>query len=324
MPRRRRHFSRLELVYFLVGLGLLLGGSIWLDRNGSSVIAAVSSKREEIAVHDSPRGEWSRWYRVGVDVPRGDGIVVGAIVTVPRERFDSLRVGDRIAIRYLPALPLYARAADRSTAQVVGEGVVMFLGDSFLTRILLWLVIGAALLWLMARVATAAVFAAGAVWIVAAFPLLFPAAVPIRLGTAETTARVEDVRLVTKSPEGRYARTHGGAGRVDLGLQELPTPYRVVRFRFAAPGQPDSVRAIDAVDASSVPGLGIGSILPARYEPEAPREARLSLGARSFRERNRYHGWIWILGVGLLLMFGAAAWSEARRRAPWWKPVNGA
>ncbi len=313
-----RGICRGYLVCSVLLAGSLLGGSVWLDRKGTPVIATVSSKREEIAVHDSPRGEWSRWFHVGLEFPHDDGALGTSSVSVPRERFDSLRVGDRVAIRYLPALPRYARTADRSTAQVLRELGSEFAADSFLTPLLIWLAVGAAGLWLMARIATPAVFAAGTVWIAVAFPLLFPAPAPIRLGPAETTARVDDVRLFTKSPERRF-RCSGGQC-VDLGIRELAMPYQVVQFRFAMPGRPDSVLGADAVDSASIPAIRAGAILPVRYDPSAPREARLSLGARTFRERNRYHLWVSVVGVGLLVMFGAALYrarmirkDEARR-----------
>jgi hypothetical protein len=284
---------------------MLLGGSVWLDRNGTPVVATVSSKREEIAQHDSPGGDWSRWYRVGVEFEHSDGAPRIATLTVLRARFDSLRVGDHIPIRYLPAFPLYARAADGSTVQVLRDAGSELVGNRFLTWLVIWLVMGGAALWLVARIGTPAVFAVGAVWIAFAFPLLFPAPTPIRLGPAEATAKVDDIRLITKSPAGRYVRTHGG-GNVDLGLRELRMPYQIVQFRFAMPGGADSVLGVDAVDSASVRGLSVGAMLPVRYDTGAPREARLSLGARSFREENRYHLGVPVVGVGLLVMFGAA------------------
>ncbi|MGH7630270.1 MAG: hypothetical protein ACREOF_13005 [Gemmatimonadales bacterium] len=308
-----RSSGRRYLVCSFLLAGVLLGGSVWLDRNGTPVVATVSSKREEIAVHDSPRGEWSRWYRVGVKFQRVDRALGTATVTVPRERFDSLRVGDQIAIRYLPAFPRFAQTADGSTAEMLRELGAEFAADSFLTPLLIWLAVGAVGLSLTARIATAAVFAAGSAWTAVALPLLFPAPAPIRLGPAQTTAKVDDVGLITKSPAGRYVRTYGGRN-VDLGIRELAKPYQVVRLRFAVPGRPDSVLAVDAVDSASVPGLRAGAILPVRYDPRAPREARLSLGARTFQERNRYHLRVPVIGVGLLVMFGTAGW-RARRAA---------
>ena len=49
MPPGRRRVSRLELAYATVCLGLLLGGSLWLDRNGTPVGATVTGKHEELA-----------------------------------------------------------------------------------------------------------------------------------------------------------------------------------------------------------------------------------------------------------------------------------
>ncbi len=306
---------RLQLVYFIVCLGLLLGGTVWLDRNGTPVTATVSSKLEEVAVHDSPRGAWSRRFRVGVTFDGSDRGLGASSVTVPRERFDSLRVGDAIAIRYLPAFPTSARTADRSTLGVLRQAGCELLGNPFLTRFAIWLAVGGAALWLMARIAAAAAFAAGTVWIASALALLFPAPAPTPLAAAETTARVEAVKLITKSPEVLYTRSHGGGQRVDLGFRELAMPYQVVRFRMALPGWPDSVLGVDAVDSGSVPGVAPGAVLPVRYDPGSPRDARLRDGARTFQDRNRYHFRWLVVGAGTLMVF-AAALRGSRRRQP--------
>jgi hypothetical protein len=303
--------SRMQVVCVTACAGLLVGGSVWLDRNGVPVNATVGSKREEIAVHDSPLGEWSRWYRLGVEFPRSDGAPGRATLTVPRRLFDSLREGDRIPIRYLPALPMYARSADRSTMRVLRDAGAELSSNPFFTAFVIWLAAGGAGLWLLARLGAPAVFAAGAAWIVAGLMLLFPAPAPIRLAAAETTARVHDVKLITKSPEERYSRTYGG-GKVDLGFRELTLPYHIVQLRFAVPEWPDSALAVDAVDSASVPGLAAGALLPLRYDPRTPREARLGVGTRAFRERNRYHFRWLVAGAGILVMLFAALRTRAR------------
>jgi hypothetical protein len=313
MPRINRS-GRGYLLPFLLLAGSLLAGSVWLDHKGSPVIATITGKHEELSLHDSPRGEWSRDYRVGVEFEIGDGAFGSSSIRVSRGRFDSLQIGEPIAIRYLPALPRYARTADRSTPQVLREAVSVFLDDSFLTPLMTWLAVGGTALWILAHFATAAVFVAGVMWIVFALVLLFPAPTPIRLGAAETSARVEDVRLVTKSPSGRYVRTHGGTGSVDLGFRNLARPYQVVQFRLAVPGRSDSVLAMDAVDSASIPGLGLGATLPVLYDPRTPRNARLGVGTRTFRERNRYHLKWPVVGVGALIVFGAALHGSRRRQ----------
>jgi hypothetical protein len=299
------------MVYFVLVLGLLLGGSLWLDRKGTLVAATVTGKLEEVSVHASPQAAWTRWYRVGVEFNAERGGLGMATVSVPQERFDALRKGDTLAIRYLPAFPLLGRTADRSTAQVLREAGSQLVGDPFLTRFVVWLLAGGLALWLMARVATAAVFVIGAAWIAAAFPLLFPAPAPIRLGPAETTAKVEAVRVVAKAPEagpGRRRRYSSESSR------RLAMPYQVVQLRLGVPGRPDSVLAVDAVDSASVPGLAVGTVLPVHYDPRAPREARLRVGQRTYRERNRYHLRVPVLGVGLLGILAAWGWRARTRR----------
>jgi hypothetical protein len=54
MPRRRRRVSRLSLFYFVVTLGLLVGGSVWLDGRGEVTTARVASKQEEAAPLATP------------------------------------------------------------------------------------------------------------------------------------------------------------------------------------------------------------------------------------------------------------------------------
>jgi hypothetical protein len=309
--RSGRRISRLHVMIVLACLALLLGGSLWLDRNGTPVTATVGSKREEIAIHDSPLGEWSRWYRLGVEFPRSDGVPGTATLTVSRERFDSLREGDRIAIRYVPAFPLLARSADHSTVQVLRNAGGEVAADRFFAGALTWFILGGAGLWLMARLGTTAVFAAGAVWIAAGLVLLFPAPAPARPGATGTTARVHDIKLITKSPEERFSRTYGGH-KVDLGFRELALPYHIVQFRFVVPDWPDSVLAVDVVDSASIAGLAAGAVLPIRYDPHTPRDARLVPGTREFRKRNRYHfGWL-VVGSGLLGMVVAALGTRPR------------
>ncbi|HET6579406.1 MAG TPA: hypothetical protein VFG66_13865, partial [Gemmatimonadales bacterium] len=67
MPRRRRRVSKLSFFYFVVTLGLLVGGSLWLDQRGDTAAAVVKSKHEDIIVHRVPRGGWARYHRAGVE-----------------------------------------------------------------------------------------------------------------------------------------------------------------------------------------------------------------------------------------------------------------
>jgi len=306
VPRRRRR-SRLSLLYALVIGGLLVGSSVWLDYRGERVVAPVTAKRERITVVHEPQGSWDRWYEVGVGVAGSAGDPWVANVGVPRERYESLRVGDSIEVRYLPALPLFARTSDRSTATVAWEAAKRILG----VPLLLWAAGGAAALWIAARVGTVAVLAGGVAWIAAGVAFLCRAPVPSAPSGAESPARVTAVTLVSKAPARGRSRTRS---RVARSIRRLAVPYQVVQLQLVPRGRPDPVLVVDAVDSGSVRGLAVGAELPVRYDPAAPREARLAVGTRSFVERNRYHYLPIVLGLPLLGLLGGLAFRWDRRR----------
>jgi hypothetical protein len=310
MTARKRR-SLLTTFYFVATLGLMVGGSLWLDQRSDTVLATVSGKTEEIQFSYVPQGAWYRFHRVGVTFTTADGRPGMATIGATRERFDALHQGDTLSIRYLAGLPLIARSADRSTATVVRELVARILSDHILMPLLLWIGGGFILLLLAARVSTSAIFVAGALWTAVGFPLLLPAPERVTLPATETEARVTGVSLVERAPERRTTRrrTHGGSS-----IRRLAVPYQVVQLRLAVPGLADSVLAVDAVDSGSTAGLVFGAILPVRYDPDSPREARLVQGTRTFMARNRYHFLVPVVGVGALGTLGAWGWRRRRAR----------
>ena len=315
MPRRRRRASRLSLFYFTVTLGLLVGGSLWLDHRGETATGVVTSKHEEIIVRRVPRGGWDRYYRVGVEFGVQGGQLGMATVTVPQARYDALRSGDSMPVHYLPAFPLLARAADRSTGQVVGDLAGRAAADPWLMPVLMWLAGGGLALWIASRIATVAIVVTALAWMALAFPTQFPAPRPLPPVTTETTARVSAVTLVTKAPAGTRPRTRSRVGRRSPdSVRRLAMPYEVVQLQFAPNGRTDSVVAVDAVDSASVAGLTAGAVVPIAYDPRSPREARMTLGSRTYRDRNRFHFLVPIMGLGLLGMLGAWGWRHRRLR----------
>jgi hypothetical protein len=318
MTRKRSRASILGTVYFLALAGLALGASLWFDRRGERVMATVQDKREEITVSQVPQGWWYRWYRVDVEFPTRDLGPMRSTVSVPRARYDSLRPGDRLEIRYLPFFPLLARTSDRSTATVVWDLASGLVADPSVWRLLLWLAGGVIGLWIASRIGTPVVVVVGLLWVAAAFPLLFRGSgppAPSASSSAETMGRVEGVSLVTKAP----ARHGGRRSRLPRGssIRRLAVPYQVVQVSFAVPGRPHSVLAVDAVDSGSVRVLELGATLPIRYDTRNPRLARLSQGARTFVERNRYHYLVPILGVGAVgVLFAWGARSRRTKKAP--------
>jgi hypothetical protein len=307
--RRRRRSSPLGLFFALVLTGLLVGGSVWLDRRGESVLAPVQSKSERVTLMHDPQGGWYRWYELGVGVGNSGAGPWIATIEVPEERYDSIRIGDSVAVRYLPQLPLFARASDRSTAMVAREAVQRV----GIIPLLLWITCGVAGLWIAARIGTPVILAGGLAWIAAGFPVLLRAPVPAIPAASEGKARAEVVTLVTKSPE-RRSRGRRRVVRSD-SMRRLAVPYQVVQLRLALPGRGDSVLAVDAVDSGSVPGLAVGAELPVRYDPKAPRNATLLQGTRAFVERNRYHYLPGVIGIPLIGMLAALGFRRRPRLA---------
>jgi hypothetical protein len=299
------------VVYFVVITGLLVGSSVWLDRRGETAVATVTSKHEEVTIQQEPRGGWDRWYRVGVEFPARDNNLGMATLTLPRRRYDALRVGDTIGVHYFPAFPLLARAADRTTLQAAGDAAGRLVSTPGLRPSLVWLLAGVVGLWIASWIATPLVVLAGLGWMGAGLLLLFPRVSPAPPGSATTTARVTAINLIAKAPARNGSRRHRALGDQ---ARRLAMPYQVVQVRFPSPGHPDSTLAVDAVDSGSVAGLRVGTELPIRYDPRSPRNAQLAAGARTYLERNRYHFRTPVIGIALLGILAAWGARTSRRR----------
>ena len=306
---RKRRVSWLSVFYFVVTLGALVGGSVWLDRRGAPVVAKVNSKTEEITVTHDPQGGWYRYYRVGAEFDAA-GTLMSATVTVNRERYDALHLGDSLEIRYLPALPLFARTPDRSTTTVAAEAAHHLLGS----RLLWWIGVGVPAMVIAARIGIVPIVVTGLFWMVAGYVLLLQAPrVPAPSGV-ETTARVRSVTLVTKSPARRSpSRRRSRAFRSESATR-LAVPYEVVQLQVPVAGRPDSLLAVDAVDSGSVSGLAVGAMLPVRYPTDDARGALLSEGTRTFIVRNRYHYLPAVVVVPLLGMLAGWGFRSRRKR----------
>ena len=305
--RRRRRTSGLELFYGLVTVGLLAGGSVWLDRKGVPVTGHVTEKHERIVVGAEPSGDWDRYYEVATTFDLPGGGASQATVRVPRDRYDALHAGDPMEVRYLPQFPLLARTSDRSTVSVARELAWRLAG----IPILIWLVGGLLALWIAARIGTIPVLAVGAGWIAAAYPLLFSPPSRESARPAAATAEVRGVTLVDKAP----ARASRSRRRSSGFNRRLKVPYQVVQLLVPVQGGRDTVLAVDAVDSGSVRNLAFGARLPVQLNPAAPRDARLAEGTRRFVEANRYHFFIPVVGFGLLGTLAGLAyrWRRSRR-----------
>jgi hypothetical protein len=307
MRRRRRRASRLQLFYATIIAAVMVGGSLWLDRSGTLITAEIAGKRERIVVGYEPMGEWDRYHEVVAAFERPEGGRWEAFVRVPGARYDSLRAGDAIEIRYLPQFPALARTSDRSTVTALAE----FGSRLAAIPILAWLAIGIPALWIAARIGTVLVVGVSAAWAVAAWAMLFT--LPSRDGArpVETVAEVRAITLVDRSPE-HVTQTRTHTGRFN---NRLDVPYQVVQLALAGAVIGDTVLAVDAVDSGSVKGLAHGARLPVRLDPADPREAQLAGGTRTFASANRFHFLIPVLGCVILGALAALTyrWRSSRR-----------
>jgi hypothetical protein len=306
MPRRRRRASRYELFLVAAFVGLLAGGSLWLDQQGVLVSASVAAKQERVEVRFQPMGEWDRYHEVtaAFGLPSGERSM--ATVRVSADRYATLRAGDSIEVRYLPQFPLLARTSDRSTAGVVRDIAAVFAG----TPIVGWVAAGILCLWIAVRLGVVPVLGVGAAWALAAWMLFFtlPSREPPR--PAEMMAEVQRITLVNRAPE--RVRYRGGSPAFQF-KHRLEIPYQVVELQLPNVSG-DTVLAVDAVDSGSVKGLVQGARLPVRLDQAAPRQAHLAGGTRRFVEANRYHFAVPVFGFVILGTLAALGYAWRRSR----------
>lgn len=301
--------GKLELLYFMVIAGLLVGASLYLDRKGVPVTGRVIGRQERVIVGHEPSGQWRRYYEVAAafDLPGGGSSQ--ATVRVAPERYDSLHMGDRIALRYLPQFPLLARTTDRSTAGIVSEMAWNLAG----IPLLVWLAGGIVGFAVTVPLGIIPVLAAGGAWLAAGYVMLLTPPSPKRPGPLQAPALVRAITLIDKSPARMRAR------RGTTFDRRLAIPYQVVELLVPTRGGRDTVLAVDAVDSGSVAGLGNGAILPVRLDPAAPRAAQLAGGTRRFVEANRYHFRVPVIGLAVLGTLAGVSYRWRRRKA---QPTN--
>jgi hypothetical protein len=297
----------LKLVLYVALLVVpLLGASLWLDTHGETVTGAVTGKREEIHARNEPTGGWYSRRFLAVDIPRLAAVGLQASVRVDSVQYAAIERGDSVRVRYLACCPIFARLEGRTTREVSWEAAREFASSPVLD----WVLAGVVALVVAARIAAPIVVVTGVAWLAAALLFLFPA-LPSRVPAgAEATARVAGIVTVSESPRRTRHRSRSSAHP-----ERLTVPYQVVQLRLAPGGATDSVLAVDEVDAGSVPSLSPGAVVKVRYPPAAPREAMLVEGARTFRQRNRFHFLFLVFGVGAIGIAAGLAWRLRGRRA---------
>lgn len=294
------------VLYGALMVAPLLAVSLWLDARGDTAAGAVTGKREEIHARNEPTGGWYSRRFLQVDIPRLAAVGLQASVRVDSTEYAAIQRGDRVRVRYLSCCPIFARLDGRTTRQVSWEAAREFASNPMLD----WVLAGIVALVIAARIAAPVVVVTGVAWLAAAGLFLFPARPPRVPAGVEATARVAGIVTVSESPRRTNHRS-----KTTFHSERLTVPYQVVQLRLVPGGATDSVLAVDEVDAGSAPALSPGAVVKVRYQPAAPREAMLVEGARTFRERNRFHFLFLVIAVGGIGIAAGLAWRLRGRRA---------
>ncbi len=280
----------LGLFWFVLIVGAIVGYSLYLDNAGIVTSGKVSAKQESISVH---AGDWTRHLllQVQFQVP-GERLSRYAQGNVDLLTYDRTRIGDRVAVRYLPS-PVLHQLVIIPTARLASDTTFSLPADSYgpLER-----VIGVTLLLLLLlvlavktknRIARILFIVAGSL----AFGyFLFPRQTLAPAGNIQSArATVAHISTVTHILEGRRKR----------GMA-TSQPYDIVQLSFTPQGRTESVIAVDEIDHDSIPELSPGEVLPIEYQSDQPRIARILGGTRTFPEQARIS---FIVNTGAMFLF---------------------
>lgn len=274
------------LAQVLTPVALFYAGSLYLDTAGVVARAEVTRKDERISYADRIPGGWTRSYWAFVTFSAGDG-PNGATLWLGETAFDALHIGDRLDIRYVPAVPFIARPADDSTRGLIPWRVLTGAVVVAAVSALAWLGLRRRHPGVLALLAFVAIFLGVVAWV---FPTPWdtPLAGPVRT----TEAEVRQVRDITRSSV---------SGR-STGSIDAPQPWQLAELTFVPEGRDQPVVALDGVDVGSVPGLEAGRRVAIQYSTSSPRDVRLVGGERTYRWKE------WLeLGEYLAALAGIAA-----------------
>jgi len=316
----RRIGCLLQLVVFMLLVGMWVAPSVYLDTRGIVGPGTVVEKHEDIDRYRRSLS-WGRRLNILVEYqPPEQDAPSRAAISVDEATYDRLQIGDTVRVRYQPTqwlrdfllLNLQARLEHQSTLTTV----LLFVDSTLLLAIfglLLLFLIGAAIKArspsMRVAVITVAVLDLGAVALLAMWPTIRSDQGGER-STAMATVR--NVERFTKRPAspGRRRGARLSASR------ELWGPFDRVQLEVESGGR--TVVAVDDIDADSVPGLAVGAQVAVAYPQQNPREARIVDATRRHVLLNLL-GFIVVptlyigvlLAIALLLLVARRAW---RRR----------
>ncbi len=290
------------LAQVLTPVALFYLGSLYLDAAGLVATAQVESKDERISFHTSGAAGWNRSYWATVRFTTEEG-PTQALLWLDEASFDALRPGTALDVRFVSWFPHIARRADESTRSLVPWRWVVRAGVAGGLGLALWLLVLRRRSPFIKGVAIFGAIGAAVLWLVLPEPWLPDLEAPVLTAQAE----VVRTQTVTRSfLDGR--RSH----------VEAPQPWEMVELRFVPEGRDQPVSAIDGVDVGSMPGIAVGARLPVRYNPENPRDARLS-GTRTYRWRE-WLQLVWLAGTLVVVVGGFIL--LGRLASFWWRKLT--
>jgi hypothetical protein len=307
----------------------LLAASLALDRSPEVRIGQVIEKSERINL--DAQGSWSddlgltvRYAVNGAplrpvrstgealaDFQSAGGSQVSTTVAPDSASYDRLKLGDPFPLRVLRLGDQFglARPADRSTRSLLAETP---LGPGLV-------VLGVVLFaWWLRRtplgyspIALVALAALG-------YPLLHAHQVwrersDLSGATQQAVATVVDVTRITVI---NFAPTdvHDLMG---FDRHRVPQPYDVVQLEFMPPGYPDTVLAVDAIDAGHAGGLAKGARVDVVYTPDDPHAARITGQTRTHYWRTTLGAYtdyaVPLAGLAALFVVGAGLYRVSQR-----------
>jgi len=258
--------------------------SLWIDQRGIEIPGSVFAKEERVVVRDS---SWSRSVEVTVEYdPPHESAVAFLTAKVSPERFDELKKGDPVKLRFLRredlpqipgakllrsmhALPTARLAEQRSWSalQLAYQTRTTFLAEAVMGIVILLLLWKLLHLPLFGWVAVASIFCGIAAVMLHSFPVPVPAP---QTNIRRASGTVKSVELVEYLFGNNYENF------------EAKQPVQIVGVQFVPEGRAQAVLAVDLIDADSVRGLREHSAVEVEYERGTPRVAHILGASRDF------------------------------------------
>ncbi len=285
----------LALVLPVVGVGAAaVAGSSALDRYGTPTQPAVVGKTEWVTL--MPNGSFLKNYSVTV---KQRGAAVGETVNLRTDRglFDTLALGDSIAVRSLSWRPSFGRLEAMTGARWLGivadSGLVLFVVGVVAVLVGVFLYGGTGASGAVRKAMALVLLGGGgfSCW-QEARPYRGEPAPELPAGSAH--AKVTRIRSVT----GIYPVSQSTSSTRGWRLKQR---YQIVEAEFTPGGARAPVVGVDAIDAGSIPKLGVGSPVDLDYDRAEPRKIRVKGAARLWPAINARDTWLGLGVIGALI-----------------------